>query len=538
MKTFTRASIAGLAVAAAWSGIARVSRPARLAATPGKADVRFGDEGPACPMRKVFGVKDEPSVRGKALYASHCGSCHGANGDGRGPAAVFLYPRPRDFTAGQFKIRSTASGMPTDEDLFGVITAGMPGSSMPAFEFLAERDRRDLIAYVKQLSAKEEDGRRINHFAENPAGSSIPMPAVPDFTPELAAKGARVYASLDCANCHGPTGAGDGPQSVGMKDAWGGQLKPRSYSRDRFVGGDSPEAIYMRIAAGIGGTPMNAYPDSRISPQDRWALVAHILALRKAAGGHGVGQADDGTSLLATRCEGTLPTDPADAAWNRAAQHAVMVNPVWRKNEPTRYVSVRGLHDGKRLAMLLEWASASPTGSAALRVQDFADSAAVQFSLTDRPGFLGMGDPFHPVNLWQWRAAVPKEDPLAQMAGIYPQRKRDIYPGAGGQYFSAAMAGNPLAGERRSTVEEANASGFGTLSVQPAAEQDLAGSGAWVDGRWRVVFTRLLVPMSRRDANLSPGRRVPLALAIWDGRNGDRNGQKNVSAWHVLEVEK
>jgi hypothetical protein len=28
-------------------------------------------------------------------------------GDGNGPAAVWLYPKPRDFSAGQFKIKST-----------------------------------------------------------------------------------------------------------------------------------------------------------------------------------------------------------------------------------------------------------------------------------------------------------------------------------------------------------------------------------------------------------------------------------------------
>jgi hypothetical protein len=37
----------------------------------------------------------------------HCAACHGTNGDGNGPASVWLYPKPRDFSAGQFKIKST-----------------------------------------------------------------------------------------------------------------------------------------------------------------------------------------------------------------------------------------------------------------------------------------------------------------------------------------------------------------------------------------------------------------------------------------------
>ncbi len=539
MNSATRFSAVAVLVGSAWWVVAATTKPMRmLAPLPGKGDVHLGDEGPACPIRKAFGMTDPPVVRGKSLYALHCAACHGPEGNGRGPAAVFIHPKPRDFTSGQFKVRSTASGTPTDEDLYGVITQGTPGSSMPGFWFLKERDRRDLLAYVKHLSAKEEEGRRVNQFAENPAGSSIAVPAVPEFTPELAAKGAQVYAALDCANCHGPKGLGDGPQSVGMKDAWGGHLKPRGFARDRFIGGDAPEAIYLRIAAGIGGTPMNAYPDSRVSPEDRWALVAHVLSLRQAAKGPGLGQTDDGVGIAAARCGGALPASPGDAAWKSVRQHAVMINPIWRRREPTRYVGVRALHDGKRVAMLLEWVSADAADAAVLRVQDFGDAAAVQFSLTERPGFIGMGDPFHPVNLWQWRAAHPSGEARAQIAGVYPTKKPDLYPDAGNLYLSAAMAGNPLAMDLESPVQESNAYGFGTLVIQRPGEQDIAGGGDWAGGHWRAIFIRDMAPRSHRDVDLAPGRRVPVAFAVWDGRNGDRNGQKNVSAWHVLELEK
>ena len=55
------------------------------------------------------------SVDGKALFARHCANCHGEQGDGKGPAAVFLYPKPRDLTSGKFKVRTTGSGeMPTE----------------------------------------------------------------------------------------------------------------------------------------------------------------------------------------------------------------------------------------------------------------------------------------------------------------------------------------------------------------------------------------------------------------------------------------
>src|SRR5262245_37399006 len=88
----------------------------------------------------VFGTREagaQPAGdggRGKQLSEAKCALCHGASGKGDGPAAERLLPRPRDFTAGKFKIRSTASGqLPTDDDLVRVIRDGMPGTSMPAW---------------------------------------------------------------------------------------------------------------------------------------------------------------------------------------------------------------------------------------------------------------------------------------------------------------------------------------------------------------------------------------------------------------------
>ena len=51
------------------------------------------------------------------LFNRHCAACHGPKGDGQGPAAYLLSPKPRDFTSGTYKFRSTPSGSPpTDGD--------------------------------------------------------------------------------------------------------------------------------------------------------------------------------------------------------------------------------------------------------------------------------------------------------------------------------------------------------------------------------------------------------------------------------------
>ena len=50
------------------------------------------------------------AAAGKPLYLQYCSGCHGERGDGAGPAAEFVDPRPRDFTKAQFKLRTTPSG--------------------------------------------------------------------------------------------------------------------------------------------------------------------------------------------------------------------------------------------------------------------------------------------------------------------------------------------------------------------------------------------------------------------------------------------
>src|SRR5512141_2904827 len=77
----------------------------------------------------------EAQPRGKAVYDAHCVECHGDGGRGDGPSASYLVPRPRDFTRGKFKIRSTESGtMPGDDDLIGSVRRGLYGSAMPGWD--------------------------------------------------------------------------------------------------------------------------------------------------------------------------------------------------------------------------------------------------------------------------------------------------------------------------------------------------------------------------------------------------------------------
>ncbi len=88
---------------------------------------------------------------GKRVYFTKCVWCHGVNGAGDGPAADRLWPRPRNFNQGTFKIRHTASGeLPLpDVDLLQTVTHGLPGSGMPSWDgILTEKQRRQVLAFV------------------------------------------------------------------------------------------------------------------------------------------------------------------------------------------------------------------------------------------------------------------------------------------------------------------------------------------------------------------------------------------------------
>ena len=59
---------------------------------------------------------DAQREAGKKLYLKYCSQCHGEKGDGEGYAAPHLFPKPRNFTTGKFKIRTTPTGaLPTHQ---------------------------------------------------------------------------------------------------------------------------------------------------------------------------------------------------------------------------------------------------------------------------------------------------------------------------------------------------------------------------------------------------------------------------------------
>src|SRR6476620_1165322 len=92
---------------------------------------------------------DAQRESGKNLYVKYCAQCHGEKGDGEGYATSHLSPRPRNFTSGKFKVRTTPNGaLPTHQDLVNIIRRGMPYTSMPAWPTRTDQQMSDLAYYI------------------------------------------------------------------------------------------------------------------------------------------------------------------------------------------------------------------------------------------------------------------------------------------------------------------------------------------------------------------------------------------------------
>jgi DMSO reductase family type II enzyme heme b subunit len=226
-----------------------------------------------------------------------------------------------------------------------------------------------------------------------------------------------------------------------------------------------------------------------------WAGLTGVLICS------GIVSAQESVAVRAPMVKGALPADdPSAAVWSSATPATFPMSPQvhWqnRIQEATvRDLSVRALHDGTNVAILLEYAD--PT-------EDPDDSAAIEFMVGDKKAHFAHGQPMAqveggPVNIWFWKNKDGK--------GV-----------------------------------DMNAKGFGTLKVQ--AHQDVKAKGAYANGTWKVVFTRPLVTEHpEEDTQIATGGFINIAFAVWDGKKDasgelkEKGSQKAVSSWWYFRAE-
>ena len=217
-------------------------------------------------------LTDAGTIRaGKRLYNRKCVFCHGTSGRGDGQVSRYVFPKPRDLSLGIYKIRSTPTGaLPTDQDLFDTITRGLPGTTMPAWSNLRERQRWQLVAYTKSFSPRFQ-----NEQTAEPITIGSPKPPLP----ESVTNGRRLYIEAECWTCHGMLGEGSGPSAATLTDDWGYPIVPADLRVSRnWRGGSRAEDIFRSLAVGIGGTPMPSWDDA-LTDDQIWELTNYLLSI-------------------------------------------------------------------------------------------------------------------------------------------------------------------------------------------------------------------------------------------------------------------
>lgn len=506
-----------------------------VAAGTGQALAQAGDSGAAGP--------------GKTVYDDKCAHCHGVEGKGDGAGADRLSPRPRDFTRGLYKIRSTESGeLPTDEDLLRIVAEGMPGTSMPGWPGLSEEEQRAVVAHIKTFSKQ---------FERTDAPPEIAMVDKVAPSAESVSEGRKVFEMLECVKCHGEQGRGDGPSALSLVDEWSYPTRPADLTMSwRFRGGNATEDLYKRFMAGLAGTPMPSIRDAfpmdmevediqimiedgeEISPEDQekideamrdirvktWHLANYVRSLSPAE------KPEAAIVLESALVEGELPQGADDPRWGTGEgamfplAGQVIIEP--RLFSPTvTAVFVKSMHNGEDVAFLVTWhdpslsttADDEADGEATATGDDQAeqlapmpnDALAVIFptKISDgavRPYFL-MGDARHAAYVWMWQA-----NPSL----------------------------SPEAGEGVGDVREGRAKGLTGFQEQPTDAQDVRGGIAYADGRYQLLIHRSLRTEDKNDLQLEAGAFIPIAFAAWDGSNGETGTQCSVSTWYYLLLEK
>ncbi|MDP6654903.1 MAG: c-type cytochrome [SAR324 cluster bacterium] len=443
---------------------------------------------------------------GKTVYDENCAHCHGYEGDGQGYAFEYVFPKPRDFTSGMFKIRTTETGEePTQKDLFQIISRGMPGSTMPEWEsVLNEQQLHAVAAYVEQFYKTDEDTEEEEYTEEEADEEAdeedepvVPLviPKAPDSSPESIARGKELTLKVECDKCHGKEGRGDGPSAMELKDDWNQiPMHPADWTAPwRFRGGNRAEDIFRTIRTGLNGTPMPTFAED-LTVDETWDVVHYVRSLAS------VNEPEVKRTLVSKKVEGVLSLEMENGQWETAQIFYVpfsgQVILKERLFQPTVHsLRFSSIYNETEIAFRIQWND--PT-SKAHKEFGGGDEMILQFPAKLKEGeraiphFL-MGQPGKSVNLWLWSDAYGK-------------------------------------------VVDAKASRLGDWMVRE--DRPLASIIRYKNGQYTLMIKRERVNDQKGSVQFPADRIVvPLAFSAVDGSSGEGGSKRGVTTWYNLLLE-
>ena len=303
----------------------------------------------------------------------------------------------------------------------------------------------------------------------------MPIGLEPPYERRSIEKGRILYKELRCGRCHGEKGERSGQLDNKLTDAWGNPSVVYDLKQPRlYKAGYSSEEIYHTLVTGLDGTPMNTY--DYVPAGDLWHLVHFLQSQHK---NEEIPPLRVSQKIVSNSTSKKIGASPEDILWKG----------IWEDETPE---------------------IAKPGANF------YMDAVALQFSSLSRFDLIyyGMGERQKPVNIWHWKA-----DSFQIVEGQSQIRNK--------------FAVNPFS---EKSVEEMNASGFGTLTVQSLEDQQVVGKGRWKNGKWTVVFLRNLKTASPFDIQFLKSANALVAFALWDGQQKEKNANKRVSFWQQLLI--
>ena len=472
---------------------------------------------------------------GKAVYVKNCAQCHGEKGDGQGYATPHLFPTPRDFTAGRFKVRTTPSGaLPSHQDLVNIIRRGMPYTSMPAWPNLSEQDVSDLAYFVTTFSPDFSNPESVPRPLE--------LPGAPGSTEESIELGKKLYVETGCLKCHGNLGRGDGPSAPTLMDDLGQPIRAADLTQPwTFRGGPSREDIFRTMTTGLNGTPMPSFADS-LMPEQRWAITDFIASLS--------GSVDPGyTNLVVAK----YVPDPIDIAKGTASFASAPVarfpiigqitEPGRSFHPPATSVTVQAIYDAESIAVLVRWhdmgadnmGKNGPFLPVPLEEEESAPAGAQEtgtspFGEAEVAAEQQAADPFA-------EAVAPSAKPSEFSDAVAIQIPSRATTDARKPYFIFGDAQNPvdLWFFDLARPNPLQFTGRGSADVALNDTGDVTGVASYDQGEWSAIFKRPL--LASGSAPFASGQFVPIAFSVWDGFSRERGNRRGLTVWHSLYVE-
>jgi mono/diheme cytochrome c family protein len=506
----------------------------------------------------------EPSAdmieAGKRVYFTKCVWCHGVDGGGDGPGADRLWPRPRNFNQGTFKIRHTASGelplfdakkpVPGQNDLFETVTHGLPGSAMPPWEgILTEEQRLQVLSFVttqlvkdRKFTDTKSESQTVLQLAElKPIAASE----------ESLKKGAELIVEKKCVECHGMEGRGDG-NAFNLKDDWGFSIQPANWHKCWNFRGSRQDPynvtnIFRTFSTGVNGTPMPSFADNT-TVEERWHIANFVNSLcEREADGKPL-QIDPLADkpkinfvLSAGVVEGEIPADPENEMWTkRARRYVAMGGQITHK--PRNFVNriddiwVKALYNDQHLVFMFQWDDR--TKSAAEGKLPWAPTSVnvdvkEQDPKTGEEGSIAM----HQNNYTVYNDAIAVQTAVKWKELPSPIKPRYLW--GSNEQFPVDI----LKWEADGSLRAFKGTGWDKdFEERFNYEENIKVlHSEWKNGRWTVMIQRPLGNKKDQDYDedtfFEMGQYIPTVFFAWDGHNGDAGRKMAVSAFYYTFLE-